>query len=201
MPVLVIVAKNEYSLRTIASAVQAEGMTTFTSRSLAELPAILRESPISGILLDLVTSAKSTAQEKQETNDLLQLYPYAKVKVMEAGVRMLGDSRSLQQFIADCRVFPARTIRKAKRQIQYISALLSADDGFSAAEKTVTLNISDEGSFVYSANDWKVGDRVWMRFTENDCIVRGTVRWLQPWGNNKRLPGIGIKFDFKPLDS
>ncbi len=198
MLALVIVAKDEDALRTIAHAVQAEGMETVTSRSLAELPAILREAPTSGILLDLVTSAKSTAQEKLETNDLLQLYPYAKVKVMGNDVRMLGHSRSLQQFIKDCRAFPARTIRRSKRQIQYISAFLSADDRFSAVEKTVTLNFSDEGCFAYSANDWEIGDRVWMRFMENDCIVRGTVRWRQPWGNNKRLPGIGVQFDFEP---
>jgi hypothetical protein len=197
MPILVIVAKSEDTLKTIEAAVQAEGVNTFTSRSLAELPAIFREVPTSGILLDLVTSAKSSAQEKLETNDLLQLFPNAKVKVIGNDVRILGESRSLQQFVQDCRLFKARTIRKSKRQTQYIGVSLSTDGEFSAVEKTVTFNFSDEGCFVYSANDWKIGDCAWMRFIENDCIVRGTVCWLQPWGNNKKLPGIGIKFDFE----
>ena len=193
---LVIVAKNEDTLEKIVDTIQAEGVETITSRSLAELPAILREVPTSGLLLDLVTSAKSTAQEKLETNDLLQLYPHAKVKVVGTDVRILGDSRSLQQFIQDCRSFTPRIIRRSKRLTQYIGAFLSSDSEFSAVEKTVTFNFSDEGCFVYSAAEWKVGDRVWLRFIENECVVPGTVRWFQPWGNNKKLPGIGIKFDF-----
>lgn len=193
---LVIVAKNEDTLDKIVDTIQAEGVETITARSLAELPAILREVPTSGLLLDLVTSAKSTAQEKLETNDLLQLYPHAKVKVVGTDVRILGDSRSLRQFIQDCRSFTPRIIRRSKRLTQYIGAFLSSDSEFSVAEKTVTFNFSDEGCFVYSAADWKVGDRVWLRFIENECVVPGTVRWLQPWGNNKKLPGIGIKFDF-----
>lgn len=195
---LVIVAKNEDALNSVMAAIQAEDVETIAVRSLAELPAILIEVPISGLLLELVTSAKSTAKEKLETNDLLQLYPHAKVKVVGTEVRMLGDGRSVQQFIQDCRSFTPRVIRKAKRHTQYIGVFLSGDSEFSAAEKTVTFNFSDEGCFVYSARDWAVGERVWVRFIENDCVVRGSVRWFQPWGNNKKLPGIGIKFDFEP---
>ena len=198
MLTLVIVAKSEDALTKITAAVQADGVNTVTSRSLAELPAILKEIPISGLLLDLVTSAKSTAQEKLDTNDLLQLYPHAKVKVVGSEVRILGDSRSLEQFIEDCRSFTPRIVRRSKRLPQYIGAFLSDDGEFSTPEKAVTFNVSDEGCFVYSAGDWKVGDPVWLRFIENECVVRGSVCWLQPWGNNKKLPGVGIKFDFDP---
>ena len=198
MLVLVIVAKNEEVLDKIVDTVRAEGVATLTARSFAELPAILKEFPASGLLLDLVTSAKSTAQEKLETNDLLQLYPHAKVRVVGNEVRILGDNRTLQEFIQDCRSFTPRIIRRGKRLIQHIAVFLSSDSAFSAPEKTVTLNVSDEGCFLYSAGAWNVGDPVWLRFTENDCVVRGTVRWQQPWGNNKKLPGIGIKFDFEP---
>jgi len=198
MLALVIVAKNEDALSKIVESIQSEGVETITSRSLSELPAILKETPASGVLLDLVTSAKSTAQEKLDTNDLLQLYPHAKVKVVGTEVRILGDSGSIQQFIHDCRSFTPRIIRRSKRLTQYIGAFLSSNSEFSAAEKTVTFNFSDEGCFIYSAADWKAGDRVWLRFIENDCVVSGTVCWLQPWGNNKKLPGIGIKFDFEP---
>lgn len=196
MLALVIVVKNEDALARIVDTVRTDGVKTITTRSLAELPEILKEVPTNGLLLDLVTSAKSTAREKQDTNDLLQLYPHAKVKVVGDEVRILGDSRSLPQFIEDCRSFAPRVVRRSKRHTQYIGAFLSGDSAFSTPEKTVTFNFSDEGCFVYSSGDWQVGDPVWLRFIENDTVLRGSVRWLQPWGNNKRLPGIGIKFDF-----
>ena len=201
MLALVIVAKNEDTLKKIAETVQAEDVRAITTRSLAELPEILREVPISGLLLDLVTSTKSTAQEKLDTNDLLQLYPHAKFKVVGTEVRILGESNSLQQFIRDCRSFTPRIIRRSKRFTQHIGALLSRDSTFSAAEKTVTINFSNGGCFMYSAGDWQVGERIWLRFIENDCVVQGTVRWIQPWGNNKKLPGIGIEFDFELINS
>ena len=198
MPTLLIVAKNDDTLNRIVDAIQAEGVKTITAHSLAELPDILKEIPTSGLLLDLVTSTKATAQEKLDTNDLLQLYPHAKVKVVGSEVRILGDSRSLQEFIQDCRSFTPRVIRRSKRFTQYIGAFLSRDSDFSSAEKTVTFNFSEGGCFMYSTGDWKVDDPVWLRFIENECVIRGTVRWHQPWGNNKKLPGIGIKFDLDP---
>lgn len=197
MLAIVIVAKNEDALKTIMETVQAEGVNAIASHSLADLPAILKGVATSGVLLDLVTSAKSTAQEKLETNDLLQLFPHAKIKIVGSDVRILGDSRSLQQFIYDCRSFTPRVIRKNKRLTQHISAFLSADSQFTSAEKTVIFNFSDDGCFIYCTGDWKVGANVWLRFIENDCVVQGVVRWQQPWGNNKKLPGIGVEFDFE----
>lgn len=198
MPTFAVVAKSEAARKTLADALQAAGVDAIALNSMAELPALLKEVPVSGILLDLVTSAKATAQEKRETNELIQLYPHAKTKAIGDEVKILGNGSSLHQFIGECRSFTPRVIRKVERQIRHIGFLLSADSEFSDAEKTVTLNISDIGCFVYSAREWKRGDRVWLRFSENDCVVQGVVCWWQPWGNNKRIPGIGIRFEFNP---
>src|SRR6185369_17530480 len=136
-----------------------------------------------------------TPQEKMQTNDILQLYPNAKVKVVKNDVRILGESKSLTQFVQSGMSFKARVIRKCDRPIKYTGVLLSSVHEFADAENAVTLNITDGGCFVYSGNEWKVGDPVWLRFKENEDVVQGVVCWTHPWGNNKKMPGIGIKFD------
>jgi hypothetical protein len=72
---------------------------------------------------------------------------------------------------------------------------LSADAKFENAEKVVTTNISDRGCFVYSIRKWTTGDRVWLRFLGDDEDICGTVCSWRQWGNNKAMPGIGIKLN------
>lgn len=193
---VVVVAKNEKTRRSIVKIVESEGGSAIAVASLAELLSILEETPVSGIILDLITSTKASAQEKLETNEPVQLYPNVKVKVAEDKVNTLGKGMSLGQFVRDCQAFKPRTIRKSIRRDRHIAFFLSRDDSFREIEKAVTLNISDGGCFICSTGDWQVGDRVWLRFIDNECVMSGVVVWWQPWGNNKKMPGIGIRFDF-----
>jgi len=192
---LVIIANSEEKQQILSAQVEAEGVGVIVLSTLAELPVLLKKVPVSGILLDLVTATKASSHEKETTNEVIQLFPYAKVKIVNNEVLILGRGVSLQQFVADCRSFKPRTIRKSERRIRYIAFLLSADSSFENYEKVVTLNIGDGGCFIYSASEWQVGDRVWLRFIDNDRVMTGVVCWWQPWGNNKKMPGIGIKFD------
>lgn len=195
MPKFVVISNNEETVQAIVDALKAEGVEAIAVHSLAELPPVLKEVPTNGILLDLITSTRATAQEKLQTNDILQLFPHAKVKVVKNEVRLLGESKSLKQFVQNGTLFKARVIRKCDRPVRYTGVLLSKASDFADAEKAVTLNITDGGCFVYSGNDWQVGEPVWLRFKENDSVVQGVVCWTQPWGNNKKMPGIGIKFE------
>ncbi|HXE94856.1 MAG TPA: PilZ domain-containing protein [Dongiaceae bacterium] len=199
MTMVVVIANNEKKRKAIIKALENEGGSSIELSSLAELQAILKEVPVCGIILDLITSTKATAQEKLETNSLIQLYPNLKVKVIEDNLITLGNGMSMRKFVQDCQAFKPRTIRKSIRRDRHIAFLLSADSKFTVAEKVVTLNISDDGCFIYSTNDWRVGDRVWLHFIDNECVMSGIVCWWQPWGNNKKMPGIGIRFDVNEI--
>src|SRR6185369_14496321 len=135
MLTFVVISNNEETLKAVVDAVQAEGVDAIESYSLAELPPILKEIPISGILLDLITSTRATPQEKLETNDLLQLYPHAKLKVIGKDVKILGESNSLNQFVQNGKSFKARVIRKCDRPVRYTGVLLAENSGFDDAEK------------------------------------------------------------------
>jgi Tfp pilus assembly protein PilZ len=193
---IVVIARDADTQNIIASSLKSEGANVTVLSALGDLPAVLKDIPVNGILLELITSTRSTSQEKQDTNDLIQFYCCARFKFVDNQVRILGHGMTLEQFVSDCRVAKPRTIRKNVRKVRHIALLLSADDEFTSAEKTVTIDISDEGCFVFSSEEWGIGDRVWLRLLDNDCVLTGTVRSWQPWGNNKKMPGIGIQLDF-----
>ena len=190
----IVIAQNNDTQTALVSAIEDADNVAIPS-SLSELPALLKEQAVSGIIIDMITATRSTAQEKQETNELIQLFPNLKVKLVKNELVCLGKGISIMQFVQNCRSFTPRTIRKGERKVRHIAFLLSADNEFSKPEKTVTLNIADKGCFVYSTGEWKPGDRVWLRFIDNDNVITGIVRWWQPWGNSKKMPGIGISFD------
>ncbi len=191
----IVIANSEEKQKITLAAIQSTGHDTTLLASLSELPELLKTIPASGILIDLITSTKASSAEKESTNDLIQLYPHVKVKIVDGEVLVLGGGLTLGQFVQNCNTFKPRTIRKSERRIRHIPFLLSEDSEFIKPEKTVTLNIADGGCFIYSTGEWTVGARVWLRFIDNDKVMTAIVRWWQPWGNNKKMPGIGVFFD------
>lgn len=125
---------------------------------------------------------------------MAEFYPLGKFKLAGKAVLILGKE-SLGTFVHDCQQFKPRTLRKDPRNTAYLAVHLCADDKFNDAEKVVTVNVSRRGCFVYSILKWSAGDRVWLRFLGDDADICGTDFAWQPWGNNKTIPGIGIKLD------
>jgi len=160
----------------------------------AELPAVLQKIRACGILLEVITLIKASPTDKKAIQDLLELYPFGKFKLAGNGVLILGKE-SVEQFVYECRNFNPRTLRKELRKSGHIAVYLSADGTFEDAEKVVTINLSVGGCFVYSIREWSIGKRVWLQFPGDAVVVCGTVCSWQPWGNNKIIPGIGVKLD------
>jgi len=192
---LVIIANDTDIRQKVAAAIAMVGDESIALTALADLPELLKKVPVSGIIIELATSARANPREKQETNALIQLYPNTKVRWTNDELVFFGQGATFKEFIQDCRSFTPRTVRKAERRIRHIAFLLADNREFEHAEKVVTLNISDGGCFVFSTKDWHVGEKVWLQFADNKSVITGTVRWWQPWGNNKKMPGIGICFD------
>jgi len=192
---IVVVARDEGIQKIIASALETEGSGVTMLSTLGALPDVLKEIPVSGILIELITSTRSSAQEKKDTNDVIQFFPNARFKFVDNDMRVLGHGMTLEKFVSDCRLAKPRTLRKSERKIRHIAMLLSADGEFANAEKTVTIDVSDGGCFVFSTGEWGVGDRVWLRLLDNDCVLTGKVCSWQQWGNNRKMPGIGVELE------
>jgi hypothetical protein len=190
----VVVASKENVRNTVAAALRSLGVEATLLASLEELPTTLEKNPACGILLEVITSIKASPQAKKATQELAEFYPFGKFKLAGNEVLILGKE-SLQSFVRDCQQFNPRTLRKDTRHSAYLAVHLCADAKFEDAEKVVTVNVSDRGCFVYSIREWSAGDRVWLRFLGDAADICGTVCAWQPWGNNKTMPGIGIKLD------
>lgn len=190
----VVVALSEDVRNIVAAGLRSLGVEVTLLASPEELPTTLDKIPACGILLEVITSIKASPQAKKAIQELAEFYPFGKFKLAGNEVLILGKE-SLQSFVHDCQQFNPRTLRKDTRHSAYLAVHLSADAKFEDAEKVVTVNVSDRGCFVYSIREWNAGDRVWLRFLGDDADICGTVCAWQPWGNNKSMPGIGIKLD------
>jgi hypothetical protein len=169
------------------------GMDALLLASPADLTQALKDHSVNGVLLELTTLVTASQHDKQAVQDVVEFFPNAKFKVADNEVRVL--SHSFDHFVAECLRFKARPLRRHVRKERVLAVYLSADATFDHAEKTVTANISEGGCFIYSPHAWKIGDRVWLRFPENNVALSGIVRTWHEWGNNRLIPGIGIQLD------
>ena len=189
-----VVALSEDVRNIVAAGLKALGMEATLVASPEELPAVLEKSLACGILLEVITAIKASPDAKKAIQELSEFYPFGKFKLAGNEVLILGKE-SLQSFVHDCQQFNPRTLRRDTRHSAYLAVHRCADEKFEDAEKVVTVNVSDHGCFVYSIREWSTGNRVWLRFLGDDADICGTVCAWQPWGNNKTMPGIGIKLD------
>jgi len=108
MTVCVVIAQREDTRNVIAASLKSLGMEVAGLASLGELPSVLEKMPVCGILLELATSIKASRPEKEATNDQLQLYPFARFKIVGKEIRVLGKGKSLATFVQHCRQFTSK---------------------------------------------------------------------------------------------
>jgi len=190
----VVVALSEDVRNIVAAELNSLGVQATRLASPEELATTLEKIPASGILLEVITSIKASPRARKTIQELSEFYPFGKFRLAGNEVLILGKE-SLGSFVHDCQQFHPRTLRKDTRHSAYLAVHLSADGKFEDAEKVLTFNVSDHGRFVYSIREWSAGDWVWLRFLGDEADICGTVCSWRPWGNNKTMPGIGIKLD------
>lgn len=201
MMMCVVVGPSRDARSCVGASLRSLGMEATLLASVQELPEVLKTTPVCGILLEAVTSAKDSGKDTEGIHKLIDLFPFATFRVVSNKILILGEAESLEEFVEQCRGFTPRVIRREDRTTMHLAVQLSADYSFEDAEKAVTINVSDSGCFVYSIRKWTIGDRVWLRLLGDDVAISGTVCTWQPWGNNKFIPGVGIELDKEFISS
>jgi len=110
-----------------------------------------------------------------------------------------GGGETIESFLEnDCVSFKARSIRADSRKEVNLNVLLSEGELYSEtdAARSVTINISKGGCFIYSTVERELQSHVSFVFKElsDHRPMCGEVRWQVPWGHSMRIPGIGLKF-------
>ena len=180
--------------------VQYDVVTTFK-----ELYYSMEKVPYNGILIDLATKMKAP-HDMGLVENILGNFPvlYLKwedqtksLKTYYPGQQLAGGD--LGDFVGkQCCSFDARTISTEKRLGFHHCILLSKDSAFREGnvERTITLNVSEKGCFIFTNQEWTIPSNVWIivKGLSDETPIVGAVRWFFKWGVRGQAPGIGIKF-------
>jgi hypothetical protein len=167
----------------------------------------LCDVPYSGILVDVPTMIRSESTNKGRVSSVMDRFPVLRLLYNgdRGGIRGLShggtvrDNKSLKSFVLnECLTFSPRTIRRSRRSDLVLNVLLAADaDDFGKRhERTVTVNVSEQGCFVYSTGEWEDDQTAWMVVNELDdkTPIGLHVHWARFWGEMTRIPGIGTSY-------
>lgn len=166
------------------------------------------EVPYSGLLIDVPTMIRCECADKNRVSRIMQRFPVLRLMFNPGfgGIRGLArggtmrDNRDLAEFVLhECVPFPPRSIRVTSRQELVLNVVLARDpdrmdiDG----ERTVTINVSEHGCFVFTPAQWRVSAPAWLVVGEfeDKTPIELRVRWRRPWGEAMLLPGIGATFE------
>ena len=183
------------------------GVPYHTAQDFREVLRMTINGAYNGLLVDILTLIRSSKEEKTIAYDCINFYPTLRVK-WDARQRSISCSPQGHSFPTDaegalacfiesrCRPFSARPLRRFNRKDTYLNLLLSASPQ-AWGVKTFTVNVSQGGAFVHTAESLPKGSRVWLSVPDmpGDEPVPATVCWSIEWGGCRTIPGVGVMFD------
>ena len=205
-PKVILVSREGAAKQTYLHALKTLEADVDTVSSFGELHRALIHTSYHGVMIDLVTKVRAKKVEKELFHQILELFPVVQLNTEDKSgkIRTLYFGQSvgggtLEKFIhEECRSFLPRKIRSSLRKRIHFNVTMSKSDDFAEEEieKTVTIDISQGGCFIYSINEWEGRQIAWLIINElNDSTpIPCEVRWRIPWGKMMKVPGIGLKF-------
>jgi hypothetical protein len=203
---LILICNEGAARRAYVKEAKALGADIDVVSNYHELYKTMIDSPYQGILIDLVTNMKMSKEEKFKARDVLEIFPALQLKwdADSGSIRSISfgkssGSDSLDEFIrSECRSFTPRAIRLDMRKAVHLNVLLSRDETMidKHLERSVTLNLSKGGCFLFSGLVWNNHATVWLMVKElrDKSPVVGEIRWMLEWGKHTTIPGIGVSF-------
>jgi hypothetical protein len=194
-------AKQAYLKEMEAAAAAVDAVASY-----GELVRMMRETAYQGVVIDLVTSIKAPKEEKERARQILEVFRVLQVRwdadsriirTMSAG--KTSDVGTLAEFVKIyCEPFAPRTIRSDYRKPVNFNVLMYKGESRrdEPPERTVTINVSKNGCFLYSSEDWTAGAniRLTLNELEDKTLIAAIVRWSVKWGEAMAIPGIGVEF-------
>jgi len=183
------------------------GVQLDTVSSLKDLHSAMLKTPYNGVMIDLITKIKASQYEKNLIDSILEEFPVVQVQwedepgvIKSLFLGQIKGSGTLEDFITrECRLFRARKIRASIRKKIHFNVILARDHQFheSSIERTITMNISEQGCFLFTVEEWKGGNQAWfiIHELEDHTPIQGKVKWRIEWGKSMNVPGIGIEIE------
>jgi hypothetical protein len=205
---LILVCKEGAALQAYLHYIKALGVELDVVSSFYEAIQMMIGNPYQGLFIDLITQMKMSVEEKNVSKEILRVFPtlYLKWYANSGSIFPIFPDKtiaygSLEKFInIECQSFTARTVRLNTREMVHFNVLLSSDESMyeKFLERTVTINISKNGCFLFSGRDWSGYSTAWFIIVElqDKTPIEGNIHWSVEWGNQMTISGIGIGFKY-----
>lgn len=173
--------------------------------SFYRLKRVLAHRAYHGIMVDVVTKIKAAREEGRLDQEVIEQYPLIQLRwnreldhISTFAMGRSAPGGTLQTFIEKtCRTFRPRPIRSFERiDVHYNVLLKNAAADENGYIRSVTIDVSKGGCFLYTVGNWETGQKVRLGFKElkDQRLMEGEVRRVQAWGRAMQIPGIGIRF-------
>ena len=174
--------------------------------SISDLKIALKEKQYNGILVDVSSLMREPKNDRLHFQKLIDIFPVVQLNWnridKKCGALFYGKEKNIEnidEFISKaCRTFKPRTVRSNDRRNTNLNSLICKSNGFSNddVERTITINISQTGCFMFSVQNWELNENVWIIFKELKIKthISGKIVRINKWGRNMSFPGIGIHF-------
>jgi len=204
---LIILAPPGSARELYLAAVLNAGMDADIVSTCQEMFDSMAKNPYCGALLDFFTKMKSSSSEKKVLAEISEGFPMMIVKTAPEPGQIQAFSFSdvkkgetIESFILkECLAVKPRTIRASERKNLIFNVIVSDNPRFSAEglERSVTVNVSASGCFVFSVVERVVDSTVWIIFREieDKTPIKAVVKEVLPWGQKRRFPGFCLEFE------
>lgn len=159
-----------------------------------------------GVLVDIPTKVLALRDHQDLVHSILSHYPVIQLNIDRDTGRIralrLGGRETrgtLEELLAKDRLLPEpRCFREYRRQKLHFNVLLSLTGDFTpgTAIRTVTLDVSEGGCFLYYDADRPLPERIWLKFVDlsDTRPIAAAVRSWNRWGESLKIPGVGVEF-------
>lgn len=206
-PRILLVAQPGEARSLYEAALYRSGARVDTVASVDAFHGAVTHQAYNGLVVDIPTKIKAMSDHKDLVTSILNRFPVIQVNRdrRSGGIRALlyghhERSGPLEILIREaCWKSPPRKLRSEERKRLHYNVLLSIKPQFDPLTliRTITLNVSRGGCFLFSSGRFQLGARVWIRIIDlyDKTPIRCVVRHKRAWGEAMVIPGIGVQFE------
>ncbi|MCF8128874.1 MAG: PilZ domain-containing protein [Deltaproteobacteria bacterium] len=186
------------------SAIRALDVKVTAVPSIKGLGEEVKDLFLNGVAMDMSTKIVALKEDREFIYTTLRKFPVAHLTLgKETGkIRLFYPGQppgaTLKDFVEkECRTFTPRRLAHHIRKELHFNVLLSGYPEMVDCERTVSVDVSEGGCFIFSPREWVTGDMVWLKILElsSQQPIGARVKRCVRWGEAMRVPGIGLQFD------
>ena len=206
-PRILLVAQPGEACRLYEAALHRAGVHVDTVASIDAFYGAVTHHAYNGLVVDIPTKIKALSDHKDLVYSILDRFPVIQVNRDRRNgcIRALlygqhERTGPLEELIrVACWHSPARKLRSEERKRLHYNVLLSTKPRFEPQTliRTVTMDVSPSGCFLFSSARFQLGARVWIRIMDlyDKTPIRCVIRHKRRWGEAMAIPGIGVEFE------